>query len=489
MVLKNFLKKIYPIILQVLGALLLIFLTKVLLQPVQAHLKIQILELIYLLPVLLATVLWGLTPGIVASFAAFLVFNYFYIEPFNTFLVHETQDIITLLIFLFVAVILSQFIGKSREGTRLARLREWEATRLYELTSSLSSLKDPQQIATDLATKTCDTFHFEQVELVIKDNDGEPYQIVIPDGIASDSPAKLKWQLETPRGKEGEIRIWHSYRELSSQNVRLLNAFLDQGTLALERVRLAKSETRLRVLEESDQLKSSLLNSVSHELRTPLSVIKASVSSLRSGTVDWNLAARQDLLATIEEETDLLNLLVGNLLDMSRIESGVLKPQKEWNALEEIAMGAATKMHKQLVNHHLEMHFAENLPLVPTDFVMIGQVFMNLISNSIKYAPPGSSITIHCHLEGENIHVKVTNQGPPVPEQHLQRIFDKFNRVTAADQITGTGLGLSICKGMVEAHGGKIWAENEPEHFAFHFTLPIKLDGLLPKTPEEIINE
>lgn len=489
MVLKNFLKKTYPIILQVLGALLLIFLTKVLLQPVQAFLKIQILELIYLLPVLLATVLWGLTPGIVASFAAFLVFNYFYIEPYNTFLVHETQDIITLIIFLFVAVILSQFIGKARAGTRLARLREWEATRLYELTSSLSSLKDPEQIALEVATKTRDTFHFDQVELTIKDNDGEPYLILIPEGAASVSPAKLNWQLETPRGTEGKIRIWHSHRELSAQNMRLLNAFLDQGTLALERVRLAKSETRLRVLEESDQLKSSLLNSVSHELRTPLSVIKASVSSLRSGAVDWNLAARQDLLATIEEETDLLNLLVGNLLDMSRIESGVLKPQKEWNALEEIAMGAATKMHKQLVNHHLEMHFAENLPLVPTDFVMIGQVFMNLISNSIKYAPPESTITILCHLEGDNIHVKVTNQGPPVPEQHLQRIFDKFNRVTAADQITGTGLGLSICKGMVEAHGGKIWAENEPDLFAFHFTLPITLDGLLPKTPEEIINE
>jgi two-component system sensor histidine kinase KdpD len=224
-------------------------------------------------------------------------------------------------------------------------------------------------------------------------------------------------------------------------------------------------------------------------LRTPLAVIKASVSGLRSGTVDWNLAARQELLASIEEETDLLNLLVGNLLDMSRIESGALKPQKEWNAIEEIAMGASTKIHKQLVNHHLEMHFADHLPLVPTDFVMVGQVFMNLISNSIKYAPPDTTILIYCQQEEDCLHVKVSNQGPPVPEQHLDRIFEKFHRVTKADQITGTGLGLSICKGIIEAHGGKIWAENEQEHFVFHFILPITLDGSLPKIPEEITNE
>lgn len=481
----NFIKKTFPIFLRIVAALLVILATKLLLQPVQSLLKIQIIELIYLLPILLATVLWGLTTGIVASFAAFLVFNYFYLEPYNTLIVHETQDLITLIIFLFVAVILSQFIGKAREGTRLARLREWEATRMYELTSSLSSLKDPKSIAKDLAEQTLSTFRFDCIEILIQNNEDDIFQKVCgEDGVATSHP-KQTWQLETARGTEGEIKMWYSRSEPSAQEMRLLKAFIDQGALALERVRLASGETRMRILEESDQLKSSLLNSVSHELRTPLSVIKASVSSLRSGMVDWNTAARQDLLATIEEETDLLNLLVGNLLDMSRIESGALKPQKEWNSIEEIAMGAATKIHRQLINHHLEMHFSENLPLVPTDFVMIGQVFMNLISNSIKYAPANSTISINGYQEDEFIHIKVANQGPKVPEQHLQKIFDKFYRVTKADQITGTGLGLSICKGIVEAHGGKIWAENEMEHFAFHFILPISMDGSLPKIPEE----
>ena len=138
--------------------------------------------------------------------------------------------------------------------------------------------------------------------------------------------------LITARGREGELRIWQRRGALSSEEARLLEAYTRQGALALERIRLSSLENKARVLEESDRLKSSLLNSVSHELRSPLAAIKASVSSLRSGAVDWDTPAREELLATIEEETDHLNLLVGNLLDMSRIESGALKPRRRWNA-------------------------------------------------------------------------------------------------------------------------------------------------------------
>jgi two-component system, OmpR family, sensor histidine kinase KdpD len=483
------LKKISPMVSKILAAFLCVYLTKLLLQPIQSYLQIQVIELIYLLPVLLATVLWGLTPGILAAFAAFLVFNYFHIQPYNTLLVHQSQDVITLIIFLFVAVVLSQFIGKAQEGTRLARIREWEATRMYELISALSGLKDIQSIARDLANHTLDTFHFGHVEIKI-DRKGEDIFITScpEDGTASTLPTET-WPLETVRGVEGEMRIWYDRSALLTQETRLLKAFTSQGALALERVRLAKGENMVRVLEESDQLKSSLLNSVSHELRTPLSVIKASVSSLRSGTVHWDDAARQDLLATIEEETDQLNSLVGNLLDMSRIESNALKPLKRWNAIDEIAGGVAAKMRKKMANHHLQMNVAEDLPLVPTDFVMIGQVFQNLISNSIKYSPDNSTITIDVQKDGEYLHVKVANQGPSVPEEHLERIFDKFYRVTEAERITGTGLGLSICKGIVEAHGGKIWAENETERFVFHFILPLTLNGALPNIPQEALDE
>ncbi|RPH74129.1 hypothetical protein EHM76_04075 [bacterium] len=291
--------------------------------------------------------------------------------------------------------------------------------------------------------------------------------------------------MQTARGQEGEILLWHNSSQLPAEEKRLLITFASQGALALERIRLAKGENKARVLEESDRLKSSLLNSVSHELRTPLAAIKASVSSLRSSTVDWNTAARNELLATIEEETDHLNLLVGNILDMSKIESGVLKPQKRWNDISEIAMGVVTKMRNQLQSHRLQMDFPASLPPVQLDYVMIQQVFTNLISNSIKYAPPGTEISISGQLDDQNLLVKVANQGPPVLEEHLTRIFDKFYRVTEAERITGTGLGLSICKGLIEAHGGRIWAANEAGGFAFFFHLPLNPNESPPDMPVE----
>lgn len=469
-----------------LAALLCIALTTLVLKPIESYLEIQFITLLYLLPVMVSTVLWGLTPGILAGFLAFLAVNYFFIQPYYTFKVHATQDLITLIIFLVVAVVMSQLIGKAQAGVRLARQREWEATRMYELISALAGLQDPASIARVLANHTQETFQFMQVEVVIDSIKGSPLITAAAPGLLPGQDQQpMRIPIKTARRQEAAIWIWHPNEPLSTEETRLLDACLSQAALALERTRLAKSETKARVLEESDRLKSSMLNSVSHELRSPLAAIKTSVSSLRSGVVDWDTAARQELLETIEEETDDLNLLVGNLLDMSRIESGALKPQRKWNSIAEIALGIAAKMRSQLHNHRLEIDLPEELPLVPTDYIMIGQVFTNLISNSIKYAPVGTTIKINASRESDCLHVQVINQSPAVPEEHLERIFDKFYRITEADRVTGTGLGLSICKGIIEAHGGKIWAKNQANGFGFHFTLPLDLDGALPEFPEE----
>lgn len=477
---------LFPFIIRHLGALACVAVTKALLTPFEPVLSIQIITLIFLLPVIVSTVLWGLTPGILASISAFLVFNYFYIQPYHSLQVHATQDLITLIIFLIVAVVMSQLIGRAREGIRQARIHEWEATRMYELISALASLQDPQQIAQVLAARTLESFNFDRVTVRITEDTGPSMISTSKPGQNSQTQENSKvYPLVTARGTEGEIEIVHHQGQLTAERTRLLEAYISQGALSLERIRLTRSENKAHVLEESDRLKSSLLNSVSHELRSPLAAIKASVSSLRSGMVDWDNPAREELLATIEEETDHLNSLVGNLLDMSRIESGALTPKKRWNSIEEIAMGVAAKMRKPLQDHHLEVNFPADLPLVPTDFVLIEQVFTNLISNSIKYAPEGTTITIKSFVEGNMLHTLVVNQGPGVPAEHLERIFDKFYRVTAADRITGTGLGLSICKGIVEAHGGRIWAENKPGGFEFHFTLPLTLDGALPEILRE----
>ena len=456
----------------------------------QPYLEIQFIALIYLLPVMISAAVWGLSPGVLAGFLAFLAFNYYFIAPNFTLLVHKSQDLITLIVFLVVSVVTGQLIGRARQGEQAAQSREREATRMYELSSALAGLQEPETIARELAQHTLETFDCDQVKTTIHANKDQVAQtITVPPDSALTRPADLFVPLRTARGLEGAMQIWKERLPLSPVENRLMETYASQGALALERVRLTKSENKARVLEESDQLKSSLLNSVSHELRTPLAAIKASVSFLRSGSLDEYSPASQELLATIEEETDALNLLVGNLLDMSRIESGALKPQPRWNSLSEIAMTVIAKMRKQLQNHRLDFHFPENLPLVPTDYVMISQVFTNLISNSVKYAPPDTTIQLLARVEGDEVHVQVTNQGPPVPEESLDRIFDKFYRITAADRITGTGLGLSICKGIIDRHGGRIWAENQTDCFAFHFTLPLTLDGARPLSPKEASDE
>ena len=188
----------------------------------------------------------------------------------------------------------------------------------------------------------------------------------------------------------------------------------------------------------------------------------------------------------IEEETDLINQLVGNLLDMSRIETGALKPQRKWNSLLEIINSVLKRTRQGAAQHQIKLDMPEDLPLVPVDYLQIEQVFSNLISNSLKYAPLNTVIGISARVQPDQmVHVQVSNQGPHVAPENLERIFDKFYRVTSADKITGTGLGLSICKGIIEAHGGKIWAENAADQFVFHFTLPISWEGTLPHIPEE----
>jgi two-component system sensor histidine kinase KdpD len=474
-------------LLRILASLITIALMTGLLLLYEGDLAVQYVALLYLLPVMISTVFFGMTAGIFSALASFLTFNYFFIEPYNTLIVHQSQDLITLTIFLIVAVVMSQLLGSSRKSLQLARLREWEATRMYQFIAALAEQTDTRSVARVLSEQCWETFHFEQIKVTLSPwMDSPQYHCQIPNTAKIDTPDTVNMTLATPRRVEGELRVWANTNLLSEEEKRLLQTYCNQTAQAVERIHLLRNENKARLLEESDRMKTSLLNSVSHELRSPLAAIKASVSSLRIGAVDWDSSARQELLTTIEEETDALNLLVGNLLDMSRIEAGALQPQLKWNSIEEIIISASSKMRSHLQNHRLDFAIPENFPLVPTDFVLLEQVFTNLISNGVKYAPEGTLIQISTTEEETVVHIRVKNQSPAVPEEHLEHIFDKFNRITQADKVTGTGLGLSICKGIVEAHGGKIWAENLPDGFCFHFTLPKTLNGSLPETPKDI---
>lgn len=347
-------------VLHYLPAVLSIALTTALLNRLSGLLDYHLFALLYLLPVGISTSLWGLGAGIIAALSAFLAFNYFFIEPNFTLAIHSAPDLIVLIVFLIVAVVMSQLVGR-------AQLRE--------------------------------------------------------------------------------------------------------------------IETRANMLEDSNRLKSALLSSVSHELRTPLATIKAAATSLRSGEISWDSKEREDLLGAVEDEADHLNLLVGNLLNMSRIEANHLQPERKWNVLSEI-VGTALSRVKHLANDHtVNVQVPEDLPLVPVDFIQLEQVFTNLLHNSFKYGPTRGKVTITAEVKEALLMVKVANEGPPVPSSDLELIFEKFHRITAADQVTGTGLGLSICKGIIEAHQGRIWAENLPVGFAICFSLPLSIDGKYASEP------
>ncbi|HSB91008.1 MAG TPA: ATP-binding protein [Anaerolineales bacterium] len=443
--------------------------------------------ILYLLPVGLSTALWGLGPGVVAAVAAFLALNFFFIEPYYTLTVHHTQDLLVLIVFLIVAGVLNQLVGRAQLGQALATANEREATRLYELSAGLAALNDEDSILRLLGEQALRALEADQVEVQragARDGEG---RWRLPEGPSpKEGPPDAVAPVQSSKGRLGEIRLWRAAGPLTEAQARLLRTYAGQGALALDRARLREAETRAKVSEESDRLKSALLSSVSHELRSPLATIKAAVTSLSHEEVSWNSEARRDLLAAVEEETDHLNRLVGNLLDMSRIEAGALKPDRKWNALREIVEGVVRRMGAAFADHRLEVDVPDELPLVAVDYLQMDQVFTNLLSNCLKYAPPGTAVAVRAHPLADGwLDVEVTNQGPPVPAEHIERIFDKFYRVTNAERVTGTGLGLSICRGIIEAHGGRIWAENRPGGFAFRFRLPTTFEGHLPPAPLE----
>jgi two-component system sensor histidine kinase KdpD len=469
-------------------ALLAVAAMSALLYPLRPFLGTAAVALLYLLPVGLATAGLGQGPGIAAAVLAFLAFNYLFVPPYYSLRVLHPDNVVALIVFLIVAVVTNQLVGRTRRSLEIATEREREATRLYELSAALMGVTDVEAIAQVLAAQVqvaCPSDHLE-VQLRVDPGGAAARATRTSRARSPQGRPAASLPVQGSQGLLGEITLWVAGTGLEPPQERLLKAMAGQAALALERARLAQAESRSRVLEQSDALKSALLSSVSHELRTPLAAIKASVTSLSRGDVEWEAEARQDLLEAIEEEADHLNHLVGNLLDSSRLEAGSLSPQRSWNVLAEIVRAVLARMRTTLRNHKVEIDVSDDLPLVPVDFIQIEQVFANLLSNSAKYSPPGSRIRIGAQPAGDReMRVQVENQGPPVRPEDLGRIFDKFYRVTAADQVTGTGLGLSICKGIVEAHGGRIWAENVPGGLVFTFTLPMSHPGLTPPTEEE----
>jgi len=280
------------------------------------------------------------------------------------------------------------------------------------------------------------------------------------------------------------VRPTSPHHLLTPEQLHLLETFASQTALGIERAALAEEAQQAQVQIATERLRSSLLSAVSHDLRTPLTAIAGAASSLLEEHMPLDTSTRRDLCQTIYEEAHRLNRLVNNLLDMTRLEAGALQVHKEWQPLEEVVGIALARLGAQCGDHPLITHLPADLPLVPLDSVLIEQVLINLLENAVKYTPPGSSIALSAWATEDAVTVEVADRGPGLPPGEEQRIFAKFYRVQRPAMPSGTGLGLTICRGIVEAHGGRIWADNRPGGgTAVRFTLP------LTGTPPQVVPE
>ena len=244
--------------------------------------------------------------------------------------------------------------------------------------------------------------------------------------------------------------------------------------------RFLKAEQALKVsqaktldaLRQSDAIKSSLLSSVSHELRTPLTAIKSMLFSLHA--VGPHSRENAEVLTSIEEQVDYLNRLVGNLLDMSRLEAGTLRPHREWNVLEDLVEGALRRLDVFIKDRPIDITLAPNLPPISVDAVQIQQVLVNLLENAVKFSSPGSPIRLAASVNEQDLEMSVTNSGQEIPPDQVEKIFERFYRLasTQSSRLPGTGLGLAICKSIIEAHGGRISARSLDGETTFQFRLP-----------------
>jgi two-component system, OmpR family, sensor histidine kinase KdpD len=261
---------------------------------------------------------------------------------------------------------------------------------------------------------------------------------------------------------------------------RRVDAFAAQTALALERAQLADETGKARREIEAEQLRSTLLSSVSHDLRTPLAVITGSTSTLLQGGSSVSEATRQELLGTVLEEAEHLNRLIRNLLDMTRLESGAVKINKEWLPLEEVVGAALNRLDTRLAGREVHVDLPRDLPLVPCDAVLIEQALINLLENAAKYST--GSIDVGAVLRDGEVIAEVADFGPGIPPGEETRVFEKFHRAAREGSSEGVGLGLTICRAIVAAHGGRIWVQNRPRGGAsFKFTLPIA--GQAPQLP------
>ena len=477
------------------------------------RLSITDVAMVYLLGAMVVASRCGRGPSVLSAVLSIALFDYLFVPPYNTFAVSDLNYLLTFGTMLVVALLISGFTLRIREQAQLAREREHRTAALYALSRDLGDTRTREQVVSAARQHLGDSFGCT-AQLLTPGPDGRlvPLQPIAPVPVIDDKElsvadwafrrgeiagagtatlpgaAALHMPLTGPAGVVGVLVVsapdLSRFQEPTERH--LLETFAGQVGVALERVSLSERTQQARLEVEAERLRTSLLSSLSHDLRTPLGVITGAASSLRESGDAMGSESRRELLDSIVEEAQRMNRLIRNLLDMIRVETGSLQVQKEWQPLEDAVGVALIRLGERLADHPVEVHLPTELPLVPLDAVLLEQVFINLLENAAKYTPAGTPIEISAATGPGVVTVSVADRGPGLAPGEEQRVFEKFYRGGDAPPGKGVGLGLTISRGIVMAHGGRIWAENRAGGGAvFRFTLPLTGPAPLP-IPEEV---
>ena len=468
------------------------------------HVALANIVMLFLLTVFLIAVFQGSHAGIVAAFLSVGLFDYFCVSPRFSMAVDDVQYLITFSVMLVVALITGQLAARLKNQVFLSQQRLNRTQALYELASALSGVLKLNQVSPIISEFLKNTLQLESVILLQQQD-----ELVALSEHHVWFESHMAWAAY--QGDSGKILsepdgIYYFPLKGSTRNRGVLALALSQGkgalkddvlellltvasllAITIERLHYVEVASNTETQMATERLRSSILSSLSHDLRTPLTIMVGMADSLLSAKPALSVF-QLEVLSSLHQQSLKLSGMVTNLLEMARLQTGEIRLRKEWQPLEEV-IGASIQMLAQALHKHtVRVNLPDDLPMLAFDAVLMERVFCNLIENAIKYSPAGSTILIAAEVSGDVVMVSVSDSGLGIPADQINAIFSMFVRAHSADQaIAGTGIGLAVCRAIVEAHQGRIFAENTPNGGAcIKFTLPI---GTPPVLNESLLDE
>jgi two-component system sensor histidine kinase KdpD len=447
----------------------------------------------YVLVVLVIAAKWGLAESFVTSVAAMLCLNYFFLPPILSLTIADPQNWVALFVFLAIAITASKLSSSARQRANEAQARRIEVERLYELSRSLMLVDTTRDLGVQIAGQVKEQFGFSGVtycdgstgELSMTDPSDARFEQQVLRDVAVGQASWFVWRKGlTPAGIEIDIapvslggRIVGSLGAIGpALSEPALQAIANLVGIAVERAREQVAVSRMEAARQNERLRGILLDALAHDFTTPLTSIKGAITTVRSEY--GHEAEEDDLLAVVEEEADKLGAMIDETVDMARIEPGKPRIRRCQLSIVKLIQSCVDRMKSLLDGRPLEVQIQEGMLSVNADPDMIGLALRQLLGNAIKYSPPGSTIAISANQTDGTVTVRVRDQGPGIPQNEIESIFERFYRGSRGrDLVPGTGMGLSVARDIINAHQGRLWAENRPEGGAqFSFSLPIFIE-------------